>query len=346
MWFLPTSIIMIIGGLAVFIYSLQHIREKRQKHLFTNELLVGFLFVLSGILFPWTFQSHSQNLPSSTLNFLWFSTSLLLIVEVVIWTTVLMINKKKSKRNQNLMKERNYKDFSEYFLENWKYNFKKDVERKFLHLLPVFVIFFFWTLGMILNSLDILAVWGLDVYSFAFWLIITVGYAFCIMFLMADLARLNRYHWLPDWARAWYKKSMKPNELNTFISSAPLVLSFVPFVFAPFPIFAAVALITSVADAAASLIGKRYGKRKFNENSVKTIEGYIAGASMTFLIVIIISGVYIQWLAVNLVIIISMALVASVIFFLVDAFFSKNITDNILNPLGCGIGMWFIVLIL
>jgi dolichol kinase len=337
---------MIIGGIAVFIYTLQNKEEKREENLFTNELLVGLLFVLSGILFPWTFQSHSQTLPPATLNFLWFSTSLLLTIEVLVWSTVLMINNIKSKKDKKLMEERNYKNFSKHFLENWEYDFKKDVERKFLHLLPVFVILFFWTLGMVLDSLNILAIWGLDIYSFAFWLIITVGFGFCVMFLMADLARLNRYHWLPDWAREWYKKSMKPDELNTFISSAPLVLSFVPFVFAPFPIFAAVALITAVADAAASLVGKKYGKRKFNENSVKTIEGYIAGASMTFLIVVIVSGVYIQWMAVNLVIIISMALIASIIFFFVDAFFSKNITDNILNPLGCGIGMWFILLIL
>ncbi|MGV9205432.1 MAG: hypothetical protein ACOC44_15590, partial [Promethearchaeia archaeon] len=177
MWYLPTSLIMITGGLVVLIYTLRNRNEKRENHLFANELLVGILFILSGILFPWCYQNHSQNLPSSTLNFLWFSTSVLLIIEVVIWTTVLMINNEKCKKNRDLMKERNYKKFSEHFLNNWEYDFKKDVERKFLHLLPVFVIFFFWTLGMILDSFGVLSIWGLDTYSFAFWLIITVGYA-------------------------------------------------------------------------------------------------------------------------------------------------------------------------
>jgi len=307
-----------------------------EKQVFTNEILVALLFLFSGILFPFMYQAHSENIPVSTLNFLWFTTSMLLIAEVVILSGILVKNHYKCKKDPALMKERNYSDFCIRFTSNWEYNFKKDVERKLLHLLPVAVVFFFWTLGTILDNLGILSLWGLDNYSFSIWLIVTIGFGFCVMFGIADLARLNYYHSIPDWARAWYQKSMKPDELDTFISSAPLVLSFVPFIFAPFPLLGAVALITAGADAAASLVGKKYGKRRFREDSVKTIEGYIAGAGMTFLIVVIISGLYIQWMAVSLAIILTMAVVAGLIFFLVDAFFSKTITDNILNPILTG----------
>lgn len=342
MYFLPTSLIFISLAAITLIYTLNNRGEKREKKIFTNEILVALLFLFSGILFPFMYIAHSD-LAQGTLDFLWLTTSVILIIECLIWTTILVKNAGKTKKNPALVWD--YASFCEEFQATWKYDFKKDVERKLLHLLPVAVIFFFWTMGMILEAFGVLAQWGLDTYSFAFWLIITVGFAFCVMFQFADLARLSKPNLLPKWAQAWYSKSMKPDELNTFISSAPLVLSFVPFVFAPFPIFAAVALITAGADAAASLVGKKYGKRKFRESSVKTIEGYVAGAGMTFMIVVIISGIYINWMAVNMVIILSMAIVASITFFLVDAFLSKSITDNILNPILTGVGMWVLVLI-
>ena len=342
MYFLPTTVIFISLAIFTFVYTIKNREQKRKRKIFANELLIGALFLLSGIIFPFMYQAHS-NLSPETLNFLWLSTSLILTIETLVWISILIKNSFKMKRHPELVWD--YDSFCVEFKANWKYDFKKDVERKLLHLLPVAVILVFWSLGVILNALGVLEKWGLDTYSFAFWLIITIGFGFCIMFQVADLARLTKPQLLPGWAQKWYSKSMKPDELDTFVSSAPMVLSFVPFVFAPFPIFATVALITAVADAVASLVGKKYGKRRFRENSIKTIEGYVAGAGMTFIIVIIVAGIYINWMAVNIVIILTMAIVASIIFFLVDAFLSKSITDNILNPILTGIGMWFILII-
>ncbi len=338
MYYLPTSLIMISLSVAIFYFTIKNRQEKREKHNFINEMLVGFLFLLSGLIFPFLFQSHSENLPQSSLDFLWLTTSIILFIETLVWSSLLGWNSIKSKRHPEYKESRNYDEFCEKFRSEWKYNFKKDVERKFLHLLPVVVIFVFWTLGMILEGVGVLALWGLDTYSFALWLIVTVGFGFCVMFVFADLARLNAFHVIPEWAIKWYCKSMTDKELDTYISSAPLVLSFVPFIFAPFPLFAAVALITAVADAAASLVGKRYGKHRFNENSKKTIEGYIAGTSMTFLIVIIVTGIYHPWMAVNIGVVMAMASIAAILFFLIDAL-AENITDNILNPLLTGTGM-------
>jgi len=339
MYFLPTTIIFVLLAVMTLINTIKNRVEKKEKHIFTNEILVGLLFLMSGILFPFMYIAHS-NLSLNTLNFLWLSTSVILIIEMIIWGTILLKNSIKAKKRPEEVWD--YKGFCKEFRAEWTYDFKKDVERKFLHLLPVFVIFIFWTLGMILNTLGLLAPFGLDTYSFAFWLIITIGFAFCVMFQVADLARLTKPYMLPQWAKSWYSKSMKPDELDSYISSAPLVLSFVPFVFAPFPIFAAVALITAGADAAASLVGKKYGKHKFNESSKKTIEGYIAGFSMTFLIVVMITGIYHPFMAVGVNIIVTMAIVASMLFLLIDAF-AGNITDNILNPILTGLGMWWIV---
>ena len=181
------------------------------------------------------------------------------------------------------------------------------------------------------------------VQRFSYWLIITVGFGFVIMFQVADLTRLNKFYMLPNWAKRWYK-DMKQNELDTFIASTPLVLSFIPFIFAPFPIFGAVALITTGADAVACIVGKKYGKHSLKTNLKKTIEGFIAGGLTTFIIVFLISLVYSPWMVVTIEKIILMSLVATLLFLLVDAY-TKNISDNILNPILTGFGMWIIFLL-
>ena len=197
-----------------------------------------------------------------------------------------------------------------------------------MHLFTCFVIFFFWTIGTILSDLGILNQWGLDNYSFSYWLIITVGYGFVFMFQVADLTRLNRFYMLPNWAKNWYL-DMKQNELYTFVASTPLVLSFSPFLFAPFPIFAAVVLITTGADGVACLIGKKYGKHNLRTNSKKTVEGLIAGSLTTFIIVFGISILYYPWMPITIEKIIIMSFIATLLFMLIDAY-AKNISDNIL----------------
>lgn len=344
MYFLPSSLIFISFSILTFIYVFKNKKEKIEKHLFVNEFLLGLLLLMAGIFFPFMYQFHSLNIPSETLNYLWFSTSTLLLIEIGIWGCFLTYNAFISKKTPDIMAQRDYNEFCEEFKKNWVYDFKSDIGRKFLHLFTVFVIFFFWTLGTILENLGFLAPWGLDTYSFSFWLIITIGYGFCAMFMMGDLARLNKFCILPNWAKKWYASSMRHDELETFVASTPLVLAFIPIIFFPFPIFAASTLIATVADAAAALIGMKYGKHKFKEQSKKTIEGYIAGILTSFFIVIIIMILYHEWMPVNISLILAMAIIAALLFFLIDMF-SNNMCDNILNPILTGLGMWMIYFI-
>ncbi|MFW9939466.1 MAG: phosphatidate cytidylyltransferase, partial [Candidatus Thorarchaeota archaeon] len=185
--------------------------------------------------------------------------------------------------------------------------------------------------------------WDLDNYSFSYWLIITVGFGFVIMFQIGDLARLNKFYLLPKWSKRWYT-SMRKEEQCTFIASTPLVLSFTPFLFAPFPIFGAVALITTGADATACIFGKKYGSHSLRKNSNKTIEGFIAGGVSTYLIVTIILNLYRPWITIGVLKIFLMASIATILFLLVDRF-ARNISDNILNPMLTGFGIWIIYIL-
>ncbi|MFX0069956.1 MAG: hypothetical protein ACFFAO_02600 [Candidatus Hermodarchaeota archaeon] len=345
MYFLPVTIILSTFSIFTFYYTLKNRKEKLEKHFFINEILIGFLFLLAGILFPFMIQVHSPNLSQSTLNFLWIFTSSLLTIEMVILVYIIIKNMIISKKDPAIMAKRDYSEFCKEIKENRIYDLKSDIGRKLLHLFTVFVIFFFWIIGIILENLGVFNQFGgLDAYSFAYWLIITIGFAFVIMFQIADLTRLNTFYAIPNWARNWYCKSMKDDELETFVASTPMVLSFVPFIFLPFPLFATIALITAGADGAAAVIGMKFGNHKFNSNSDKTIEGYIAGGISTFIIVIIMYLLFQDILDYDLTRAIWMAIVATIIFLLIDAF-AKNFCDNMLNPLLIGLGLFIIYLL-
>ncbi len=341
--YLPTVIIFIGYSILTFIYTLKNRKLKIENNLFINEILIGVLFFIAGILFPFMFQFHSPSLSQESLNFLWLFTSTLLIIEIGIWIIVLFQIGLTARRNPEIMAERDYSKYCEEFNENYVNDLKSEWKRKVLHLFTCFVIFFFWTIGLILDDIGVLPQLGLDSYSFSYWLIVTIGFGFVIMFQIGDLARLNMFYILPKWARKWYL-GMRQEEQNTFIASTPLVLSFIPFLFTPFPILGMVVLIATGADAAACVIGKKFGKHSLRKNSDKTIEGFIAGGVSTFLIVIIISFIYHPWMPVSIVKILIMAIVATISFLLVDLF-AKNISDNILNPIFTGFGIWIIFLI-
>jgi dolichol kinase len=341
--FLLTSLILIGYSVLTLIYVVKNRKEKIKNHLLLNELIIVILFLNAGILYPFIFQYNSPQLPLESLDLLWFLTSLIFIIEMGIWITTLLYNTLISKRSSSIMAERNYDGYCTKVKNRWVDDFKSEFGRKFLHLFTTFVILFFWSLGTILEKLGILDQFQLDNYSFSNWLIVTIGLGFVLMFQVADLARLNKFYMLPNWARRWFL-SMRPEELNTFVASTPMVLSLVPFIFAPFPILASVALITTGADAAACLIGKKYGTHKLKKDSNKTIEGFITGGVSTFLIVLVVTTIYYVWMPISFVKIFLMAIISSILFLLVD-YFAKHISDNILNPILTGFGMWLILLI-
>ena len=341
--FLPTSLIFIGFSIITFIYVIKNRTEKIKNHLFLNELIIVILFLAAGILFPFMIQHNSPHLPLETLNFLWFWTSSIFVIEMIVLIATIIYNTIISKRNPEVMAKRDYNDYRKIVLDRWIDDFKGEFGRKLLHLFTSFVILFCWSLGTILENLGVLSKLNLDNYSFSYWLIITIGFGFVIMFQVADFARLNKFYMLPNWAKRWFL-SMRPEELDTFIASTPLVLSLIPFIFAPFPILASVALITTGADAVACLVGKKYGTHSLRKNSEKTIEGFIAGGITTFLIVVVILILYHVWMPISFVKIFIMATIATVLFLLVDLFVI-HISDNILNPILTGFSMWMILIL-
>lgn len=345
MFYLPITLIFIGHAIVFLIYTLKNHKQKRQKKIFANELIISMLFFAAGLVFPFMYQSHNPTLDPNILNFLWLTSSIFIIIEEIVWFFVISYVFIACKKNPSLKIEKNHENFKKYFTQNWNYDFRKDIERKIIHIIPIGVIFIIWTIGNILDIFGVLTQWNIDIYSYCYWIIITIGLGFVLMVAIADILKLNKTYLLPKWAIRWYRKSMIADELETYVSSTPLVLCFVPFIFVPFPIFASVALITTVSDATASLIGKKYGKHKIFEQSKKTIEGFIAGFTSTFLIVVLITIIYHSFMSVSLGTILIMATVAAFLFLIIDIF-SKYISDNILNPILIGLGMWIIFILI
>ncbi|MCK4382853.1 MAG: phosphatidate cytidylyltransferase [Candidatus Lokiarchaeota archaeon] len=99
-------------------------------------------------------------------------------------------------------------------------------------------------------------------------------------------------------------------------------------------IFFAGILIACLSDASAALIGRRFGKHKviLRNKDVKSIEGFIAGVVIAYIIGLVLVGpVY--------------AIVGALIFFLTD-YLPSVTADNILNPIVIPIGIQLVVILL
>jgi len=95
--------------------------------------------------------------------------------------------------------------------------------------------------------------------------------------------------------------------------------------------FFAGVLIACLSDAAAALIGRKYGKHKIilRSKDTKSVEGFIAGVLVAYIVGLIFVGpIY--------------ALIGALIFFLTD-YFPAVTADNILNPIFIPIGIQVVI---
>ncbi|MFW9989345.1 MAG: hypothetical protein ACFFC3_11875 [Candidatus Odinarchaeota archaeon] len=93
-------------------------------------------------------------------------------------------------------------------------------------------------------------------------------------------------------------------------------------------------LVACLSDAAAALIGKRYGKHKVTVRSkdTKSIEGFLAGMIVAYVIGLILVGpIY--------------AIIGAIIFFITD-YFPIYTADNILNPIFIPLGIQIFIFLL
>ena len=226
---------------------------------------------------------------------------------------------------------------------NRSHSIYTDVYRKSWHFLPAGIIFLLWIFAIYVWAGIWKAdqLWGITGEDFGRFLILTVGLSGLLMFAALDYLRLSYifekrslYHLLPDNVSNLLAKTIKKNEIFEFTKPTALVLAFIPTFFFPFGIFAASALIATIGDAAASIVGLKYGKRNFPKKSGKTIEGYTAGFMASLGVSLLALWGFESHLEMIKILLLSFS--GAVMYLIIDVL-SPKIDDNILNPICCAI---------
>ncbi len=236
--------------------------------------------------------------------------------------------------------------------------FKMEVIRKSFHLTGFLLVIAYYGIASLINdALKIILQPGEPVYFFLWGNQSPYPYEFgdiqavgeLIMFgiigalafvIVSDIIRIV---WGPEYSVFnFLTKSMLRNKEKN--AAGPQIYIITGFIFSymlymakiipDVRIFFAGILIACLSDASAALIGRKFGKHKvtLRNNDVKSIEGFIAGVVVAYVIGLVFVGpIY--------------AIIGALIFFLTD-YLPSVTADNILNPIFIPIGIQLVVILL
>ncbi|MBD3352749.1 MAG: hypothetical protein GF364_14775 [Candidatus Lokiarchaeota archaeon] len=315
-----------IPGFLTIYYALKsrkHPEKVTDSSFFKNEVSLAFLFLLIAGLMPVLFDKITPTFAVKAQIYfhLWDTVT----VCIIVWTVLSIIWKKHNKVRNKILSE---VEWQEQISDNFKDCFKTDITRKASHFLFAAVLFI---LHFIYFTYPFKS-W--DQVSSALFMMTDFLVVFIWIFTPFELLRLLKFDVLGKFAQDMGKISIYPDELYTFTSSLPLMLSVIPFVLVSPQILYSVALIGALSDSAASIIGKRFGKRR-SDKTKKTWEGYIAGFTSSFCLVFVVHLI-LPFSGINIFGVMLMAFGAATGFLLVDRF-AKTLPDNFLNPIVCGL---------
>lgn len=352
---LPVTLFYISNGFAHLYFALK-LKNKYPDHNFTNSFLIFMLWVVAGVVYPLFFIRDTSQVQ-------WFEGLALQIIciyaPLLIFFILYYQYQFVLKRKPQLRVDRAIDKFMDQFtlmdiknLNNRKNALKTDVHRKIFHLLPAVIIIFLWLFAVYIwdEMWDADQFWGISGTEYGIFLILTVGYTGIIIFAALDYLRLshifnrgNIYHLLPTCISNTLGKTLKKNEIYEFTRPVALVLSLIPTLFLPFGVFTATALIATLGDGTASLLGLRFGRIHIPKSSNKTLIGYISGFLVSFGISVLALWMFEQQFPILKIIIIAFA--GALTFLIIDVL-NLKIDDNILNPIFCSLTLGLVYLII
>ncbi len=327
-----------------------------------SELIYGVAFLLNGIAVLLIFRDLSEKVQLFIHGALFLVYSLIM---AFLWGNILytryrihndpeLMNKEKMEAGEVPIR---YADMYWDSLENaykddeasHKKDVKKDLSRKFLHFVILGVVIGSHELPQLGFMQGFIADLGLTPVAVRNFLYFVLGFFFIFMFATADMVRVYKFEYLPDWGLKWYGTSVEPKtEKYTYISSVPFLLSTMLLIFFPFAVILAACMVSCVADSAASVVGKSFGKHKLENFGIhphKSVEGCVAGTMAAFTGVIVAFTFY-PYPGVTLGFQVLFGLLAALSFVYSDCF-AKYIVDNVLNTVLpgviIGLGVLFLV---
>ncbi|MBY8988397.1 MAG: hypothetical protein KGD61_08075 [Candidatus Lokiarchaeota archaeon] len=357
---LPITLLFISIGFGQLYFSIKLKKKFPEEHVFINSFIVFVLWIITGILYPFFYPRDNEYVKeyvifhqSFSMNVICIFAPLLVLLILLYQSKIVLKDKPELRENRTITKFlEKYDLINVNQINNKSYSLRTDFHRKIFHLLPglIIIVLRIFAINIWEGLWNADQVYGITGVEYAMFLILTIGYTGVILFAALDFVRLsfvfeksNIYSLLPDCLSNLLIKTLKRNENYEFTKNTVLVLSLVPMLFLPFGIFTAAALITSIGDGVASIMGVSFGRYHFPKKSSKTIIGYISGFLASFGV-----SLFALWLFEGEIIpfkMIIMSLSGALVFLIIDLL-SLKIDDNILNPIFCGLIMLFFYIIL
>jgi dolichol kinase len=343
----PTAAGFWILSVFVFAHTLANWRNPNKQRSKYSELSYGVFLIILGI-----YVLNLMNGVPDAQAILMYGILFGFIIAVLSWILIpnILFTYLRVKREPGLRTERSYEKFlkevTERYASNPKEDTAKDWSRKILHFIQfsaiviIHVACVYWA--------PTYADKGISAIAMRNFVYIFIASFFIFMFMVADLFRITRFEYLPDWAHKWYAKSLElRTETWSYNAAAPILLANLMFTPAGVPagVLLSCTFISCVADALASIFGKYFGKHKlthFGKYPHKSYEGLLAGALASALGVVVLLSIFpipdiSQWY------LLICAIWAMAVFLYTDCF-STHIGDNVLNPVLAGSGFLLILL--
>jgi dolichol kinase len=329
-----------------------------------SSILCGICFLIYGY-----YNSVIGFLTYPFMGFMVWWIGIILIVNLI-FTTIIRIDVKKmrievkngNKEGENIRDKSVLRRYIRRMTEEDPYReeipFKMEVIRKSFHLTGFLLVIAYYGIAYLINdALKIMLQPGEPVYLFLWGNKSPYPYEFGVIQAVAELimfaligslafviiADIIRIVWGPEYSVFnFLTKSMLRNKEKN--AAGPQIYIITGFIFSymlfmakiipDVRVFFAGILIACLSDASAALIGRRFGKHKviLRNKDVKSIEGFIAGVVVAYIIGLVFVGpIY--------------AIIGALVFFLTD-YLPSVTADNILNPIFIPIGIQLTVILL
>ncbi|MHA1340595.1 MAG: hypothetical protein ACTSRZ_10485 [Promethearchaeota archaeon] len=336
----------IICGIIILIFSIRtrHTEIKvAKKSILLNEILIGALFIFNGIIFPILFSRHIvesdfHSIPATTIEAqTYFLCIVGLVLGFIIYSFLILFWwYRNHKKNQLISREEWKKEFFDKITHRRKPS--EEFRRKYFPLFIGFSIIIVHITFSMVEFINSKILWSTSyVEVFIQYMILLI--ALFLTFVKENI-RLRNINLLTNELRKKAPKKYVREEFYTFTSRMPLFLSVLPFIYFGNNIFYIIALIGTISDSSASIIGKQFSKfHPDHPPDEKVAEGHIAGFIITFLIIFVVnfSHPFIEMTnnEINI-----MAFIVALVFMLIDIYRKRlQISDNILNPIFCGLSL-------
>ncbi len=315
--------------LAFFIVNSYHVISRYKTYKLSNEMskffnecIVSVLTLFLSILYP-SLLRFEQDLSVRYLYFfhIWDSLS----IHLACWVVYIYFARRNNKKKGRVLSYQEWCFQFEILQSNTNHNIH-NFKRKIMHfLVPIGMLTTHYAIKLYFFQFLPTNI-SIDSITYYSWLVVFLHLIWVMN--LADLLRLHAFSFLGRFATRWFENSLKNEELTGFTSAPILVLAWTPLFLGSLPLIFMIVSISTVSDAIASIIGKKYPLKRFKKTQ-KSIGGFLAGWIISYLIIILTNIIFpfTFWAPINIYL---FAFLLSCSFLLIDIF-SNKISDNFLN---------------